>query len=306
MEATNYKCRFCEKELERSSICFPCSVSRRRFVLRQRALEYGGNKCQDCGYNECPDALHFHHLDPSTKEFSISSGNTKSWEKIVRELEKCILICANCHAKRHYIPPPDDYLEYFKISFKQIDPDYYVKYPRLKKIIEHGLIGKYKQGCRCDLCKSASTQYRKKFPRNMEKYRATQLSWLKNRRASWIQENGPCAQCSSIENLEVSYKDPSTKIYKLSSLWSLTESKRLPELAKCTVLCRSCRLIKTGEYLSIKNSVRPEDRLHDYNNYLKHECRCSLCIEDHSRWRKWRRSEDREGSYPEYKASLCS
>ncbi len=47
-------------------------------------------------------ALQFHHLDEDTKEFSIAQAYNRSWESIKKELDKCILICANCHAEEHY------------------------------------------------------------------------------------------------------------------------------------------------------------------------------------------------------------
>ena len=74
------------------------AVAKRRRVLKERAVEYMGDKCQCCGYDEPLGVLDFHHLDPTTKEFGISArGMTRSWEKIQKELDKCILVCANCH-----------------------------------------------------------------------------------------------------------------------------------------------------------------------------------------------------------------
>lgn len=56
-----------------------------------------------CGYSKCIAALDFHHTDPSKKDFGISSGGyTRSFEKIKDELDKCILVCANCHRELHY------------------------------------------------------------------------------------------------------------------------------------------------------------------------------------------------------------
>ena len=61
-----------------------------------------GNKCTLCGYDKCSKALNFHHLDPSKKSFGLSErGLTRSWEKIKLEIEKCILLCANCHTEVH-------------------------------------------------------------------------------------------------------------------------------------------------------------------------------------------------------------
>lgn len=78
------------------------SVIRRRKKLKQMAVEYKGGKCVQCSYNKCLRAMEFHHLDPNEKDFGISAnGYTLSWEKIKKELDKCILVCSNCHAEIH-------------------------------------------------------------------------------------------------------------------------------------------------------------------------------------------------------------
>lgn len=78
------------------------AVQKRRKKLKQMSIDYKGGCCQKCGYNKCNGALEFHHLDPNKKDFAISSkGDTKSWEKLQNELDKCILVCANCHREIH-------------------------------------------------------------------------------------------------------------------------------------------------------------------------------------------------------------
>ena len=78
-------------------------VQKWRLRQKQRAIDYKGGKCSACGYNKCPDALDFHHLDPTEKEFGLaSSGITRAWERVKKELDKCILLCANCHRELHY------------------------------------------------------------------------------------------------------------------------------------------------------------------------------------------------------------
>lgn len=61
--------------------------------------EYG---CQNCDEDD-PDCLDFHHLDPSKKEFTISEQIRKKVnpDKLLAEISKCIVICANCHRKLH-------------------------------------------------------------------------------------------------------------------------------------------------------------------------------------------------------------
>lgn len=82
--------------------CIVEHVQRRRKKLKEKAIYYKGGKCEICGYNKCLAALEFHHLNPNEKEFGIGSkGYTRSWEKIKMELDKCILVCANCHRELH-------------------------------------------------------------------------------------------------------------------------------------------------------------------------------------------------------------
>jgi hypothetical protein len=83
-----------------------CKVSEQVTLLRRRvkvkAVAYKGGKCIDCGYNRCVAALQFHHPN-GDKDFGIAAkGATRSWEKVVVELDKCVLLCANCHAERHW------------------------------------------------------------------------------------------------------------------------------------------------------------------------------------------------------------
>lgn len=73
------------------------AVAKRRRKVKQMAIEYKGDKCQICGYNKYQGALEFHHIN-GKKEFGIGDkGYTRSWESIKSELDKCILVCANCH-----------------------------------------------------------------------------------------------------------------------------------------------------------------------------------------------------------------
>lgn len=74
----------------------------RRTIKKMKAIEYLGGKCILCGYSRCPEALHFHHKKKGKKNFSISGAYMKPWSEIQRELDKCILVCANCHAEVHH------------------------------------------------------------------------------------------------------------------------------------------------------------------------------------------------------------
>lgn len=68
--------------------------------LKIKAVEYKGGCCEKCGYNKTISALEFHHKNPKEKDFS-PSGLSISWERMKNEIDKCILVCANCHREIH-------------------------------------------------------------------------------------------------------------------------------------------------------------------------------------------------------------
>jgi hypothetical protein len=84
----------------------PHSVSKKGYVLKKQAfkkkiVDMFGGKCDECGYDECMEALVFHHIDPSKKDIAISKLYTFN-ERTINELSKCRLMCCNCHAKLHF------------------------------------------------------------------------------------------------------------------------------------------------------------------------------------------------------------
>lgn len=106
----NINCRTCSRVFvyvrgsgHTKDRCNSCTANSRRFALKQKAVEYKGGKCQKCGYDRCLSALHFHHTDPTLKEFSIAGSHCRKWELVKVELDKCELICANCHAEAHEV-----------------------------------------------------------------------------------------------------------------------------------------------------------------------------------------------------------
>ena len=74
----------------------------KRLELKKEFVEYKGGKCEICGYSKCLLALHFHHTNPNIKDFNIGGSiSYKRRKEIMSELDKCILVCANCHAEIH-------------------------------------------------------------------------------------------------------------------------------------------------------------------------------------------------------------
>lgn len=88
------------KNPNRVKIKTPRNTSLYRKNIKMKMVEYKGGKCEICGYNKCIEALEFHHINPKEKDFSISGG-TKSFNSLKSELDKCVLVCANCHREIH-------------------------------------------------------------------------------------------------------------------------------------------------------------------------------------------------------------
>jgi len=90
-------------------------VAKSRQRKKKKFVDAFGGRCQICGYDKCIDALHFHHVNPADKKWCPSDAiNKHKYEDTVKELEKCILLCANCHAEVHSKPKHD--------LFKYIEP----------------------------------------------------------------------------------------------------------------------------------------------------------------------------------------
>lgn len=78
---------------------------KQRNLTKETLIALKGGKCERCGYNKCIQALEFHHLDPTQKKFSLSTHRGSAIEHSLKEIEKCVLLCANCHKEEHYKPP---------------------------------------------------------------------------------------------------------------------------------------------------------------------------------------------------------
>jgi len=78
------------------------AVTERRRKLKQMIIEYKGGVCMICEYKKYAGAFDLHHLDHTKKEFGLSvRGLTRSWDKLKKEADKCVLVCANCHREIH-------------------------------------------------------------------------------------------------------------------------------------------------------------------------------------------------------------
>lgn len=116
-----------------------------RYYRRQRyCIEKLGGKCVRCGSVE---RLEFDHVDPNNKSFSIGSKLAGvSQSKLDEELDKCQLLCYDCHKVKHES--------------------------------QHGMIRKYQKGCRCPLCVDAMRSYNKSYKRKRARSQVVEGSRL--------------------------------------------------------------------------------------------------------------------------------
>jgi predicted transcriptional regulator len=87
-----FRCKACDNK---------SNIERFR-TYKKLAVAYKGGKCEKCGYATCLGALDFHHKNPILKDPNWI--NIRSWtpHKIKKELDKCMLLCANCHRELHW------------------------------------------------------------------------------------------------------------------------------------------------------------------------------------------------------------
>jgi len=112
---TEKKCQFCNsmKPLDdfytrkntnsRHAFCKKCTIEYNRERTAHKKLEcvnYLGGACQRCGYSKCLAALDFHHIESDDKEYTIAHHKVP-FNQIKKELDKCELLCSNCHREHH-------------------------------------------------------------------------------------------------------------------------------------------------------------------------------------------------------------
>ncbi|HEY6021575.1 MAG TPA: hypothetical protein VIY48_17345 [Candidatus Paceibacterota bacterium] len=99
---------------------------------KAECIEYLGGKCVECSSDK---NLQFDHRDRSTKAFDISRAFNRSWEVLVVELNKCQLLCEDCHKNK----------------------------TSREKSVEHGGGVQGKLGCKCDSCKVKKAEYMRAY-----------------------------------------------------------------------------------------------------------------------------------------------
>lgn len=87
--------------LEKKSNCPRTSYFRSWRNVRNEIIDQCKNiACMDCGVRYDPWVMQFDHRDPSKKEMTIGSSRMRALPKVLKEIQKCDVVCANCHSQR--------------------------------------------------------------------------------------------------------------------------------------------------------------------------------------------------------------
>lgn len=209
--------------------CRRCAIEQmvtRQRQVKARAIAHKGGRCQSCGYDRCDSALEFHHRNPAEKDFSLSHVGTANFEKIKAELEKCDLMCVNCHREVHaqVVAPPQEPI-----------------------MVTEGVATKRCPSCRTFLPLEAFYDRRSKRGAASFCKRCTCLDAIRRQRRhkqrAVDHKGSRCQRCGydrCIGALEFHHRDPAQKDFSFSRARLKKFELVFDELDKCDLLCANC------------------------------------------------------------------
>jgi transposase len=217
--------------------CYAAKTLEQRLNFKIKAIKYKGNHCQKCGYDKNIAALEFHHLNPQEKEINPAKLYHKPWEYAKQELDKCTLLCANCHREEHYrqneIKQQEKVLSLSTIenfsSFILTGAN--TELPSCKKCDTILTEDNRAAGNKKATCKSCDSKF--VMEKNIEG---------KQRAVNYM--GGKCSECgynNCIRALEFHHVDPTKKsetYNKRFRSWSFERQKK--ELENCILVCANC------------------------------------------------------------------
>lgn len=106
---------YTRKAGHKHTVCNSCLASKRKYHVKKKLVEYKGGKCVECGFVGDAVSFDFHHTK-SNKDFNIAGNYNRTWKILLEEVDKCVLLCSNCHRVVHS-----------KISFRFKDTFYNIK-----------------------------------------------------------------------------------------------------------------------------------------------------------------------------------
>lgn len=221
------------------SLCKTCHSKNslnKRLKFKQKCVDYKGGNCIKCNYNKDLTALEFHHINPQEKEFEPSRMMNKSWETITTELDKCVLLCSNCHKEEHSIIN----------KRKQKEKEFSINFT--DNFSNTILTGKNtgKKSCgQCDIVLTKHNRFtssRSYLCKSCHSKNVIEKATIGKERAVEYM-GGKCSICDykkCINSLEFHHIDPSKKsqTYNKIRYWGFERQKK--ELENCILVCANC------------------------------------------------------------------
>lgn len=218
------------------TVCKKCRIKKvcdDWIQLKKDVVKQMGGKCQDCGGIFTYQLYDFHHLDPSKKEYGWTKMKMFNKAKRDKELEKCVLLCGNCHRIRH----AEDEYSHTKNNHKT----------ESEEIIFNKRTGKQRF---CVHCEQPLTN--KNVSKNGENFRSICkkcslkiATKRKNERKQKIvtEFGNKCFICKQQLNpcvYDFHHVNPTQKEYSFGQIKTREYSVIMKELSKCIMVCTNC------------------------------------------------------------------
>jgi hypothetical protein len=216
----------------------------RHFKKKQDIIKQKGGKCEICSIQSDIVSLYeLHHRDPTVKEFNISKGIGRSYgnDRLQKEINKCHLLCSNCHKEVHGGFHPN------YIINKQINHNYDLSSG--SKICKTCHINKpltlYYFGAECKYCHNQrSTLRMRQIKKQCFKYKG-----------------GKCEHCNYdkyIGAIEFHHIDPLQKDFAIAKNQKNFGMSHKKELDKCLCLCSNCHKIEHARLIKSQDIVEKD------------------------------------------------
>lgn len=202
-------------------------------AMKHILVEYKGGKCVECGYDKCEGSLQFHHINEQEKDLAISQikPNQIDMDKLYKEVDKCVLLCANCHAEKHFV---DD-----RIGFvMQLPPKSLPSYgQRICRVCNSQFESRHPNRNYCYTCMPYGIGL---YATKRIRERAVKHQLLQYRGTACFN----CGYNASESALHFHHRNPKEKEFGLSAVYlngvDMTMEKLKAEADKCDVLCANC------------------------------------------------------------------
>lgn len=243
---TEYYFRNKKSQIYRAN-CKKCQTKCKKENNKLDAIKYKGEKCEICNIKSDIYRIYdFHHKDPTKKEFELSRKRYVNIDKCKDELDKCHLLCSNCHREVHGDLHPN-FLQILSIKQPIIKKDEIYKICRKCKINKP--LTYYYYGNECKKCHNRRSTLR------IRKIKEKCLEY----------KGGKCQHCEYnkyIGAIDFHHLDPKKKDFRLSKNQKTFGISHKKELDKCIALCSNCHRIEHHRL----SKLTKEERIAEYEN----------------------------------------